>query len=79
MDNDVFISIYNSIYNMGLKNMTKEGLVNFRKNNIKYSTEEANKLLEKKDGLTFEEIQERDNILTFKRLQEESLKEIEEK
>jgi len=59
--------------------MTKTGLINFRKNNIKYSTEEANKLLEKKNNLTFEEIEERDNILTFKRLQEESLKEIEEK
>lgn len=59
--------------------MTKEGLINFKKNNIKYSTEEAKKLLEKKDNLTFEEIQERDEILTFKRLQEEDLKRLEAK
>lgn len=59
--------------------MTKQGLINFRKNNIKSSETEASKLLNKTEPLTFEEIEERDNILTYKRLQEESLKEIEEK
>lgn len=58
--------------------MVKEGLINFRKNNVKYSLQKANKLLEKDKGLTFKEIQERDDILTFKRLNEEDLKRLKE-
>ncbi len=58
--------------------MPKEQLINFKRNNVKYSIKEANRLLEKNEGLTFKEIQERDDLLTYKRLMEEDIEKLKE-
>lgn len=58
--------------------MTKQDIIRFKENAVKFSTKNANNILSKEGPVTFEEMQERDDTLTYKRLMEEDLKQLKE-
>lgn len=62
----------------GIK-LTEQKVIEFKQNAVKNSTKEANKILNKGNGLKFEEMQERDDILTYKLLMEEDLRRLKKK